>query len=148
MNKYVICITGSRTFIDRAPIREAIQECIDTYGARSIILRHGAARGADTIAKFIARDLGIEKIQDRPVEYYGYSWEPDKDGKEAGNKRNKAMLEEMPIPDIILAFPNDDSKGTWNMIQFVNDKGMHIKVYYGALSHNNPHYPKEYNKGT
>ncbi len=130
---YVIQITGGRSFRDYKAIYDALKLQTDIYGADNIIVRHGNAIGADQIAGFQAKRLGIKNIQARKPEYYGYSWDLDKDGFAAGNLRNQAMLDEMPTPDIVLAFPDRNSKGTWNMIDFATRAGILTHVYQGAL---------------
>jgi SLOG family YspA-like protein len=132
---FVILITGSRTFKDPKPIKEKLQEYVDKYGAGDIILRHGYAKGADTLAARIARNLDIKNIQDRSIEFYDLSW--DKDGLNAGNIRNERMLDEDPKPDVVLAFPDENSKGTWNTIDIATRKNFEIWVYQGALGKEN-----------
>jgi hypothetical protein len=135
---FVILITGSRTFKDPKPIKEKLQEYVDKYGARDIILRHGAAKGADTLAARVARNFGIKYMQDRSIEFYGLDW--NKDGLNAGNLRNERMLDEDPKPDIVLAFPDENSKGTWNCIEAAKVRNIEVVIYAGELSHNNPHF--------
>lgn len=133
---FVIQITGGREFNLPAAIYDTLKPYVDKYGPKNIIVRHGKATGADTLSHFQARKLNIveSNIQSRPVEYYGYSW---KEGFDAGNKRNLAMLDEEPKPNIVLAFPDDNSKGTWNMIQFAKDRNIPVELFAGALSANN-----------
>lgn len=134
MNKpFVIQITGGRGFRDYKVIYESLKPYVNKYGAANIILRHGNAQGADTLAGMQAKRLGITNIQARSPEYYGYSWDLDRDGFSAGDKRNKAMLVEEPLPDVVLAFPDKRSKGTWNMINDATLAGCEIHVYQGAL---------------
>lgn len=128
MGFYVIQITGGRDYTDANAIYNMIKLYVDKYGAKNIILRHGAARGADSLSHFQARKLGISRIQSRPVEYYGYSWKPDRDGKAAGNLRNIAMLEEEPKPNVVLAFPTEQSKGTINMMQFALERDIELVI--------------------
>lgn len=132
--KFVIQITGSRTWKNPHPIREKLKEYVEAYGAGNLILRHGNARGADVLSGVIAKKLGIE-VQARNVEYYGFSWNA---GRDAGQKRNEAMLDEEPKPDVVLAFPNEESIGTWNMIKSAKERKIDIWVYptFHNLSHN------------
>jgi hypothetical protein len=132
MNKpFTIQITGGRGFRDYKVIYESLKPYVDKYGAANIIVRHGAAQGADTLAGMQAKQLGITNIQARPIKYYGYSWE--KDGLNAGNLRNRAMLLEMPKPDVVLAFPDKNSRGTWNMVNDATIAGFEIHVCQIAL---------------
>lgn len=127
---FVIQITGGRGFRDYKTIYESLKPYVNKYGAANIIVRHGDAQGADTLAGMQAKRLGIT-VQARPIEYYGYSWQ--KDGLNAGNLRNRAMLNETPLPDVILAFPDKQSRGTWNMINDATLAGIEIHVCQVAL---------------
>ncbi len=124
---FVIQITGGREFTDGSAIYNAMKPYIDKYGAKNIIVRHGKARGADSISHFQARKLGIpdDQIQARPVEFYGLSWD---NNAGAGNQRNIAMLEEEPKPDVVLAFPTENSVGTLNMMQFAMERDIDVVV--------------------
>lgn len=124
---YVIQITGGRDYTDGSAIYNLMKQYVDKYGANNIIVRHGKARGADSLAHFQARRLGVpeDHIQARPPEYYGFSW---KEGLDAGNKRNIAMLEEEPIPNVVLAFPADNSVGTVNMMEFAMERNIELVV--------------------
>lgn len=126
MNKFVIQITGGREYTDYETIKKAIAKFLIEYDKRQIIVRHGNARGADKLSAMAARALGITNIQSRPVEYYGLSW---KNNNGAGNQRNIKMLEEEPIPDVVLAFPDPNSKGTWNMVGFAKEREIWTIVY-------------------
>lgn len=129
---FVIQITGGRGFRDYKVIYESLKPYVDKYGAANIIVRHGNAQGADTLAGMQGKRLGIT-VQARKPEYYGYSWDLDRDGFSAGDKRNKAMLAEEPLPDVVLAFPDKQSRGTWNMINDSISAGIEIHVCQVAL---------------
>lgn len=95
---------------------------------------HGRARGADTIAAKIARELGWV------VRGYWANW--DLYGKSAGFKRNQKMLrEEHPYTDghyidLCLAFHEDPrfGKGTRNMLEQVRAAYPHIEVRTHVLA--------------
>lgn len=131
--KVVILITAGRNIRDGKPIERILKQCVHVYSAENIILRHGNARGGDSYARFIARRLKIT-VQDRPVEYYGLSW---KQGLYIGNVRNEKMLDETPIPSIVLAFPDNDSRGTYNCIDAALDRDIPVKMYCDYLSQHN-----------
>lgn len=134
--KLVILVTAGREIKDPKPMRRVLRCYVDKYGARNITLRQGAARGGDTVSKFVSRGLGITDIEDRPVEYYGLDWE--RDGKNAGNLRNECMLDEDPIPVIVLAFPDDSSRGTYNCVDAAIRRDIPVHMYFDYLSANNP----------
>jgi len=82
----------------------------------------GDARGADLIAKSVARAQGC------PVESYPADW--TRYGRAAGPIRNKQMLDEGK-PDLVLAFSQHlaFSKGTANMVGQARQRGIEVKVF-------------------
>jgi len=124
----VIQITAGRKYKLTNVIRNALAAEVAIHGAKNIIIRHGNARGGDRKAHLQALLLGIpkENIQSRPVEYYGLSWD---NGLDAGNLRNIEMLNEVPHPNKVLAFPDPQSRGTWNMVEFAKERGIPTEIY-------------------
>ena len=82
----------------------------------------GEARGADLIAKSVARAQGC------PIECYPADWAQY--GKAAGPIRNKQMLDEGK-PDLVLAFSEDigSSRGTANMVMQARKRGIEVRVF-------------------
>jgi hypothetical protein len=66
-------------------------------------LCHGGAKGADTIAGLIARELG-KFVTEFPADWNRY-------GKGAGPIRNRQMLDEFR-PEVVFAFVDDASVST------------------------------------
>lgn len=124
---FVIQITGGRDFTDANAIYNTMKPYVDKYGADNIIVRHGNAVGADLISHEQAVKLGITNIQRRAVTKADWK----KYGKAAGNLRNIAMLDEAPYPNIVLAFPGPNSRGTYHMIRFAKDRGIETIVWEG-----------------
>lgn len=93
---------------------------------RSSIIIHGAAKGADTMAGVIAKNLGFKKIVAVPADWEKY-------GRAAGPIRNKKMLD--MEPDLVLAFHNDiqNSKGTLNMVTIAKKKGIEVIIYESKI---------------
>lgn len=89
---------------------------------RSSVIIHGAARGADTMAGVIAKNLGFAEIVAVPADWEQY-------GRAAGPIRNKKMLD--MDPDLVLAFHSDiqNSKGTLNMVTIAKKKGVEVRIY-------------------
>lgn len=85
------------------------------------IIIEGEAKGADSLSRDAANDLGFE------VEQYPADWE--KYGRAAGPIRNTQMLKEGK-PDLVLAFHDDitNSKGTKNMIAQATKAGIPVEV--------------------
>lgn len=86
-SKFYLLVAGSRTFNDYELMNRKLAKILDRVGTEyaSIVLVHGGAKGADTIAKQIAIDSGWEIVE------FKADW--DKFGKSAGYRRNRAMHE-------------------------------------------------------
>lgn len=82
------------------------------------VLIHGAARGADKLADEIGKELGFEIIA-CPADWNLH-------GRAAGPIRNEQMLKHKP--DLVLAFPLEDSRGTWDMVRKAQSAGVTVKV--------------------
>jgi hypothetical protein len=107
-----VLITGSRDWSDFDRIRQVILPIftwLTSEGEYSgVVICHGAARGADSIANYICKQAGYI------AKPYKANWELL--GKKAGVLRNQQMLDENEI-DLCLAFSNDleNSRGTRDM---------------------------------
>lgn len=87
-----------------------------------IVIAHGGARGADSIADAFAR-----KHRWR-VEVFPADWQ--KHGPPGGPIRNKAMLD--AGADLVLAFPFGGrltSPGTWNCVDLAAIRGIPVAVF-------------------
>lgn len=119
MKKKVVLVCGSRTFKDYNTIYRELARLPE-----GTIILHGAARGADSLARDAAVDLGL-LTYGVPAQWHLY-------GKAAGFVRNKYMLEAKP-PDACLAFHDKrrikDSKGTYDMVKRCRKKGIPVRVY-------------------
>lgn len=102
-----ILVTGDRHWSDKTYIKDVV-ESLHKIGQIDCIIE-GEAKGADTLAREVCEELGIE------VAKYPANWE--RYGRAAGPVRNGQMLLE-GRPDLILAFHDDiyHSLGTKNMI--------------------------------
>lgn len=111
-----ILITGDRGWTDTKIIQFALSRISQQYNFNDIIVVHGAAKGADTIADIEAKKLYFTTIS-VPANWEFY-------GKRAGVFRNHKMFDTWK-PDIILAFHNNiqKSKGTKEMIKYALSKG-------------------------
>lgn len=118
-----LLVTGSRHWTDREKIRRWLttleSTCSDDEKRE---LCHGAAPGADTIAAEEAFKLGFMVVP-FPAKWAEY-------GNKAGPLRNEEMLAEFK-PTFCLAFPRDDSKGTWDMVRRVQAAGVSYAVIWG-----------------
>lgn len=113
-----ILICGGREWADEKPIKKVI----DFLPPESTVIS-GGAPGADSIAERLAlmrADLKVEIFHAKWI-----LW-----GKSAGPKRNIEMLEEKP--DIVYAFPDKDSVGTYHTIKEARKRGIKVVIYSGG----------------
>jgi len=109
-----VLICGSRTFNDSNKMLKALRQHKPT------VIIHGCAKGADEMAGKFAQQFGVKE------EKYPAKW--DKYGKAAGCIRNQQMLDEGK-PDLVLAFPTEESRGTYDMIRRARQLGVQVEVY-------------------
>lgn len=125
-----VLICGDRAYDDPAPICRLLLILQTTYGA-SLVLIHGAAPGADTIAAETALQLGI--AIDRPPtpenRLGGYPY-IKKLGRAGGPVRNRQMLVEGQ-PNVVYAFHDaiEQSKGTADMLRQAKKAGVPAYLY-------------------
>ena len=112
----VVLVCGSREWTDKRAIFDALFSLV---GKAELVI-HGAARGADTLAGEVARELAI------PVREYPADW--DHYGKGAGYIRNSKMLKEGQ-PDLVLAFTDELTGGTGQMVKLARKAGVETRVY-------------------
>ena len=112
MRKVLVC--GDRNYTDLDRVRECLRILRDKKGFGTVI--EGEARGADTMGRIAATELGMEVI---PVPA---QW--DKYGRSAGPIRNQEMLK--LGPDLVLAFHKNisESKGTAHMLKIAEKAGV------------------------
>ena len=107
-----VLVTGSRHWKNLEAVKELLLAAYDD--AKTRILVHGRARGADACAHFAAEDAGGIDIRPYPADWVAH-------GMSAGSIRNQQMLDEEhkkkePV-DLCLAFPMRGSVGTWDMVE-------------------------------
>lgn len=112
-----VLVSGSRNWSDAGTIHTALNEMRAVHG--EIIVVHGGAKGADSIADSWAR------LRDVPVEVYPAQW--DKYGKAAGMKRNQQMLD--TGIDVVAAFPLGRSPGTRGMMRIATSAGVKVRNF-------------------
>jgi len=136
MGNVRILVTGDRNWTDEQTILAALVGLKAREGTAVTII-HGAARGADTIAGRIAKELGFD------VEAYPADW--NKYGKAAGPIRNKQMLREGK-PQGVLAFHDDlfHSRGTRNMVEISKSAGLPVACFHSYEYCQDRHVPCGY----
>lgn len=119
-----VLITGSRGWVELAPIRQAFVWVMERHGlsAADITVVHGGARGADLTAAQIADVLGMR------TEAWPADWKTH--GRKAGPMRNAEMV--AAGADVCLAFPLPDSVGTHDCIRRARAAGIPTYVYPGG----------------
>lgn len=113
-----ILITGSRVYGNYGKVKEAI------VNSGATIVVHGNAKGADTLAKDVCFQRGLDERR------YPANW--DKYGKAAGSLRNQQMIDEEhkasePI-ELVIAFPVEGSIGTYDMINRAKKAGIKVEI--------------------
>jgi len=100
-----VLICGDRHWTDKDAIRNVLASL---EGVTHVI--EGEARGADTLARVVAEELGITVLP------FPANW--TKYGRAAGPIRNRQMLDEGK-PDLVIGFHNNltESRGTKNMLE-------------------------------
>lgn len=105
-----VIIAGTRRSYCTATVRNAIRE--STFDISLII--SGGAAGVDQAAIDIALIDGI------PYTIFDADW--DRYGKRAGPVRNQLMAE--ALPDSLIALPDKESIGTWDMINRMMERDL------------------------
>jgi len=117
-NDLRILVCGGRDWDNEDRISRGIQAALIQWTIPSLdylVIIHGVARGADTLAGQIAKREGIR------TEVYKAEW--DKYGKKAGYLRNVKMLEEGK-PHVVLAAPG--GRGTAMMVSLAKRAGVPV----------------------
>ena len=103
-----LLVTGDRTWKDEGLIHAFLTIYADTYP--DLVIIHGGANGADSIAGDIAESMEIKTLEFRA------DW--DRHGRAAGPIRNQQMLDEGK-PNAVVAFHKNlqSSRGTLDMVR-------------------------------
>lgn len=144
----VILMTGSRSWNNVQVSADALSATLIMLGVteKQAALRHGAARGADTLLARTAEGLGIA-TQAVPAQWDRHTeqcppWDrQNATCKLAGHRRNSIMI--AAGANICLAFPThamslqpgedskDTSRGTWDCATKAKDAGIPTLVVWG-----------------
>nr|WP_296764188.1 hypothetical protein [Rhodococcus sp. (in: high G+C Gram-positive bacteria)] len=118
-----ILVTGSRDYTDRDAVREALLFHWKDLGSRlDTVLIQGECQhgGADLFAKECWLKGGM------PIEGYYAAKDPNKPGWLLGPERNQKMVDSGA--DICIAFPLEDSRGTWDCINKAKAAGIPVTI--------------------
>ena len=118
-----VLVCGGRNWTDQAVIKRELsyvfhERSTPNYNGLRVI--HGGAKGADNLAGIVAG------IWSWPVEVYSADWATH--GKGAGPIRNQQMLDQGK-PQMVLAFPDPGSRGTWDMIRRAVTAGVETRIF-------------------
>lgn len=110
----IVLVTGDRNWQDVQKVRDALKKL-----PKNTTIVHGAAKGADSIADKVAKELGFTIIP------YKADWQLY--GRAAGPIRNRQMFNENH-PDLVIAFHPDlsKSKGTRDMVNYAKAQGTRV----------------------
>lgn len=126
-----ILICGDRNYTDFGEIGHFLQSLLLEFKPNEVTVIEGGCTGADSIAGFAAKGLGMNVIEEKA------DW--NKYGKSAGPIRNQLMLDKYK-PNLIVAFHNDleHSKGTKDMVERAKNQGFYTKVFSTVCEENKP----------
>lgn len=113
-----ILVCGSRFWSDRDLIREKLAWFYEPEA--HVVVVHGCAKGADTIAGEEAARLGFE-VEEHPAVWSAY-------GRRAGIVRNEEMAALGATR--LLAFWDGRSRGTRDMIERAKAHGIPVTIVY------------------
>ena len=118
-----LIITGSRDWVDRPTIEQQITLATLGHYPDEVVIVHGNARGADTIAAAIATERGMVS-EPHPADWRAH-------GKAAGPIRNAEMV--ACGADAALAFPIGPSPGTRGCIDLITAAKIPLVITEGTL---------------
>lgn len=112
MAKYALAVVGGRTFTDWHDFCARMDHYVKEFGMPTTIVSGGAV-GADQMAKRWADERFMRTLTYKPnYEVHGPVFAP--------LKRNDAIV---GAADRVLAFPTEDSRGTWDTIAKAKRQG-------------------------
>jgi hypothetical protein len=111
-----IAIVGGRDFSDYNAVKTFILSTIKLN--RRDIICSGGAQGADSLGEQFADEFHLKKL------IYKADW--NKHGKAAGPLRNTDIVNSS---DVVFAFPDPNSRGTYDTIRKAEQKGIPTYVY-------------------
>lgn len=113
-----IIIAGGRDFANYSLLKNTCDNLLrESSRLHDIVIVSGHAKGTDLLGEQYARERGYG------IETYPADWR--KHGRVAGPIRNFQMA---GIADALIAFWDGKSRGTKNMIDLANRKGLEVAV--------------------
>ena len=114
-----VLFCGDRNWSDYSCIRQELEKL-----PKGSIIIEGCAAGADSIAGWLAEQMGFE-VMKFPADWKKYK-------RAAGPIRNQQMLDEGK-PDMVFAFHEniEISKGTKDMVTRAEKAGLEVRIFTG-----------------
>ena len=112
-----IAVVGSRTFKNYNFLEETLDKLILERKFDNITIISGGARGTDTLAEYYAQNRKY------PTIIHIADW--NNLGKQAGYLRNEKIVDDA---DIIIAFHQNNSKGTKHTIDLAKNRGIEVII--------------------
>nr|QBK90896.1 MAG: DNA recombination-mediator protein A [Pithovirus LCPAC201] len=114
---WIAGVVGGRHFTDYKYMTEKLKLWQKQHG-RIVKIVSGGAPGADTLAK----DYSLEYLKKEP-QVFNAKWG---NGGRAGPIRNKLIVE---ASQVIIAFPDPESNGTWSTVSIAKKKNVPVYIY-------------------
>jgi hypothetical protein len=130
--KLRVLVTGGRSWEDYDTLARALYALTEGPvsglhdGGLEMTVVHGAARGADSLAARWCRDIA-GTIPETSVTEEPHPADWNKHGKAAGPIRNSEMV--ALGANVCLAFPTQDSIGTWDCIRKAVAAGIPVRIF-------------------
>ena len=115
-----IIIAGTRRFNDYRLLRRILSEAAGTYPKEQLEIISGGAKGADGLGELFAERNNL-KLTRFPADW-------NRHGKAAGPIRNRQMAEYAGKDGLLVAFWDEESRGTRNMIETAEECGLFLRV--------------------
>lgn len=118
MSEYRVIIAGGREFQDYALVKQKCDYYLQNkLQTDTVVIVSGHATGADSLGERYASEKGLS------VELHPADWQ--RHGRAAGPIRNEEMAS---VADALIAFWDGQSRGTKNMIDTANAKGLKVAI--------------------
>ena len=122
-NRLNLIVTGSRAKTFDARIEDIMWTAATGYA--NVTLYVGDANGVDALARKVAEEAGWD------IAVFRADWK--KHGKAAGPIRNQQIADAVEVkwdPAVGLAFPDEGSKGTWDMVRRMHEAAIPVLVVW------------------
>lgn len=120
-----VMVTGSRRWSDADAVHDELDRVVDDYPGRKVVVLQGECpTGADAHARSWCELEARECI--------GFPPDPSLPRREAFLARNQAMVDE--APDVVLAFVDPDSRGTWHALTAAIEAGLEVRSFGSEIA--------------